>query len=349
MPGLFVVLVGLVTLGGLLLRLPSFHQSLFGDEISTYYIVNGHSLGRVLQLVQSDQETTPPLFFILAWATKGLLGNQVQSIRLVSLVTGTAAIPLTFVLGVWTVGRRAALVGATLMALCPFMIFFSTEARPYMLVLFLALVSTFASCGRSTPGTLGLVAGLRGLLVCRGLHPLHRGVPAGGPTGVGPVGPSPSPVGPWSRQPGGGLAYLPWLGGLRADLHAPNYIGGLQAFGIGAVASDVESWWIGQPYIVPLKQMPGDLAVALAVAGLARGSSAWPAAGDGTLDPEAASSCGSRRVLAAAPAVMMALYSWIRVDVWESRNLIASWPGLAVAMGALVMFRESGSGSRQSD
>ena len=75
LPGLFVVLVGLVTLGGLLLRLPSFHDSMSGDEISTYYIVNGHSLGRVLQLVHSNQETTPPLFFVLAWATKGLLGN----------------------------------------------------------------------------------------------------------------------------------------------------------------------------------------------------------------------------------------------------------------------------------
>ena len=65
-------IVGAITVVGLLLRLPSFNSSLFGDEISTYFIVTGHSLGRVLQLVHSNQETSPPLYFILAWITKGL-------------------------------------------------------------------------------------------------------------------------------------------------------------------------------------------------------------------------------------------------------------------------------------
>ena len=144
LPRTFLVLVALITLGGLLLRLPSFHDAVTGDEISTYYIVNGHSLGRVLQLVWSNQETSPPLYFVLAWAARGLLGSEAESIRLISLLTGTAAIPLTFLLGLWTVGRRAALVGATCMALAPFMIFFSTDARPFMLVLFFALLSTLA-------------------------------------------------------------------------------------------------------------------------------------------------------------------------------------------------------------
>ena len=140
----FLALVGVLTVGGLLLRLPSFHDSLFADEISTYYMVTGHGLGRVLRLVESNQETSPPLFFMLAWATKGLLNSPVESIRLVSLITGTAAIPLTFLLGLWTVGRRAALVGATFVALSPYMIFYSTEARPFMLMLFLSLLSTLA-------------------------------------------------------------------------------------------------------------------------------------------------------------------------------------------------------------
>ena len=75
LPTPFLVLIGVVTLVGLLLRLPSFNNSLSGDEISTFYIVNGHSLARVLSLVYSRQESTPPLYFILAWATKGWLGS----------------------------------------------------------------------------------------------------------------------------------------------------------------------------------------------------------------------------------------------------------------------------------
>ena len=61
--------LGLLTLGGLLLRLPSFDDSLFGDEVSTYFIVTGHGVGQVLDWVRSDLEVTPPLFFVLAWAT----------------------------------------------------------------------------------------------------------------------------------------------------------------------------------------------------------------------------------------------------------------------------------------
>ena len=107
LPRSFLLLVGIITVGGLVLRLPSFRDSLSGDEISTYFIVSGHSLSQVLRLVESNQETSPPLYFMVAWATKGFFGNTAESIRLVSLVTGTSAIPLTFLLGLWTVGRRA--------------------------------------------------------------------------------------------------------------------------------------------------------------------------------------------------------------------------------------------------
>src|SRR5947209_617924 len=41
------VILAAIVLIGLLLRLPSFGDSLFGDEVGAYWIVNGHSLGRV--------------------------------------------------------------------------------------------------------------------------------------------------------------------------------------------------------------------------------------------------------------------------------------------------------------
>ena len=44
----------------------------------------------------------------------------------------------------FTVGVRAALIGCTLVALCPFLIFYSTEARPYALMVLLVLLSTLA-------------------------------------------------------------------------------------------------------------------------------------------------------------------------------------------------------------
>ena len=140
MPAL--LLVGAITTVGLVLRLPHYHDSLFGDELSTYFIVTGHSLGRVIDLLQGNSvDLNPPLFFVLAWATEGL-GDSPQLIRLGSFAAGIAAIPLTYLLGLWTVGRRAALVGAALVALSPFLIFYTTEARAYGLVLLLVILST---------------------------------------------------------------------------------------------------------------------------------------------------------------------------------------------------------------
>src|SRR5205085_11633972 len=100
---------------GLLLRLSSLSNSLFGDELSTYYAVAGHGLGRTLQIVRSDQELNPPLYFALAWLF-ARLGDTPEALRLPSMLAGTAAIPLTYLLGMRTVGRRAAIIGAALVA-----------------------------------------------------------------------------------------------------------------------------------------------------------------------------------------------------------------------------------------
>ncbi|HEY1273440.1 MAG TPA: glycosyltransferase family 39 protein, partial [Thermoleophilaceae bacterium] len=139
-----ILAVAGLTLLGLLLRIPSFDDSLFGDELATYYVVTGHSLGDVVHLLQGNSVTgdlSPPLFFMLAWVTHGL-GDPAESLRLVSLLSGLAAIPLTYLLGVRTVGRPAALVAAALMTLSPFLIYYTTEARAYGVTLLLVLLST---------------------------------------------------------------------------------------------------------------------------------------------------------------------------------------------------------------
>ena len=221
---------------------------MFSDELSTYYIVNGHSLSRVLQLVHSNQDPTPPLYFVLAWVVKGLLGSEVESIRLVSLVTGTAAIPLTFLLGLWTVGRRAALVGATCVALAPFMIFTSTEARPFMLGLFFALLSTLTLLRALDTGRLVWWAAYAASS-CAAAY-THYTVVFLLVVQLG-----------WAlwTQPRArkylvlanvvaAVAYIPWLGGLRNDLHAPdNQIGLPVSFHLLKVV--LENWSIGDTVI----------------------------------------------------------------------------------------------------
>ncbi len=337
LPRLYLALIIVITVGGLLLRLPSFNDSLAGDEISTFYIVVGHSLGRVMNLVYSRQETTPPLYFILAWVTKGFLGNPAQSIRLVSLLAGTAAIPLTFLLGLWTVGRRAALVAATLVAFSPYMIFYSTEARTYMLVLFTALLSSISllraldtnrplwwvGYAASTCAAVYSHYSVVFFLVAQLVWAFWTQPTARRALVISNVA--------------AGVGFLPWLGGLRADLAAPNLITRLVPVNVHDIDGILENFWIGHP-IIKLNVLPGDLAVALAVAGLALGAFGLVLQWRKRHGPrwQIAPRVVLIIVLALAPAVLMILYSWLRVDVLGGGNMIASWPAMALAIGALV-------------
>src|SRR5918999_1488027 len=122
-----LLLVTALTLVGLAIRVAEFGQSLWADELSTVWILEGNGLGDVLSSVHSTDEITPPLYFVLAWASLQV-GPDPEWARLPSLLAGSATIPLVYMLGQRTVGSRAGLVGAAVLALSPFMIHYSVEA-----------------------------------------------------------------------------------------------------------------------------------------------------------------------------------------------------------------------------
>ncbi len=97
----------------------------------------------MLDIVRSDQEVTPPLYFLLAWMTQESC-SAIESLKLSSLVAGVAAPPLTYLLALRTIWHCAALLVVLLMALSPFLVLYSTEARAYALVLLFTLLSTLA-------------------------------------------------------------------------------------------------------------------------------------------------------------------------------------------------------------
>jgi uncharacterized membrane protein len=130
---------------GLAVRLPWFDDALYGDEVQAFWDVSGRSLGDTLHLLAGNStELSPPLFFVFAWVSDHLFGASAESLRIVSLAAGLATIPLTYLLGRRTVGVRAGLLGAAFVAVSPFMIFYSSQARPYALMVMLCLVSTLA-------------------------------------------------------------------------------------------------------------------------------------------------------------------------------------------------------------
>lgn len=136
------VAVVVITLVGLVIRLLHFGESLAEDEFLSYGEVQGRGFLDVLEQVRGGVEQHPPLYFVLAWAAETVTGAG-EMVRFPSLVGGVAIIPVIYLLGARTVSRPAGLAAAAFMALSPFAIFQSVEARPYGLLAFFAGLSTF--------------------------------------------------------------------------------------------------------------------------------------------------------------------------------------------------------------
>ena len=145
----WIVLAG-ITVVGFAFRVAGIDESLYGDERFTHAIVTQNGLRGIWHDVYTTS-VTPPLHYYLAELATRLPGDDTIQLRLPSLILGTAAIPLVFMFGRRAGGLAVGLVAAALLALDPFAIFFSTEARAYELQVFLILVATLALL-RATDG-----------------------------------------------------------------------------------------------------------------------------------------------------------------------------------------------------
>ena len=89
----------------------------------------------------SRAEWNPPLYLVLAWPWARVFGTGEVGLRALSAVLGVGLVPLLYLCGAELVSRRAGLVAAALAAVNPFMIWYSQEAREYMLLAVLCTAS----------------------------------------------------------------------------------------------------------------------------------------------------------------------------------------------------------------
>jgi mannosyltransferase len=147
-----------LTLGAAVLRWPTLAGgSLWFDEWFTRRIVSG-SLVDVARYVKGT-ESTPPLYYGVAWLWSNVFGTGDVALRSLSVVFGTTAVPVAFFTASTLASRRAGWVAATLVATNPLLVWYSTEARAYSLLVFLSAVSLLfvaRALTRPTPGTLRL-------------------------------------------------------------------------------------------------------------------------------------------------------------------------------------------------
>lgn len=323
---------------GVALRLSRYDEALFGDELSTLFLVRG-SLADTVEAVSSDAEISPPLYFILAWLTTNL-GSPPELVRLPALIFGVAAIPLTYAVGARAVGRGAGLIAAAVMALSPFMIFYSTDGRVYTLAISLLLVSTLAMLVAAEGGgrrwwavyavasCLAMYAHYTSAFVLIAqlgwLAWAHR-------EAIGAA---------LMANVAAALTYVPWIPSAVADTRSPtiDILEALQGSGLEVKLEAVLTWGFGYPF-VGLGQVPGRFLVILAVAALAgavavgsmrhlQGRASWRSPSPGMV-----------LVLAiglATPLAETALLLIAGSDLLGARNLNTSSGGLALSIGAVL-------------
>jgi 4-amino-4-deoxy-L-arabinose transferase-like glycosyltransferase len=108
-------------------------QSFDFDESFTVGLVLNGSLGHALHMLPIT-ESSPPLYYVLAWLWTQAFGLGEVGVRSFSATLGTALVPVAFCIGSRLCSRRAGTIVALLIAVNPFFVWYSQEARTYALL-----------------------------------------------------------------------------------------------------------------------------------------------------------------------------------------------------------------------
>lgn len=148
---------GLIVLAAVLRFYRIGHQGFWFDEANASNDLH-FSPGKMLGLLPQNQ-TTPPLYYCVAWVWARVFGFSEVPLRSLSALAGVATVPVLYAAGAKLVSRRIGLIAAALCACNPFLVWYSQEARPYELLVLLSAASllTFAYA-KERPGRQVLIA-----------------------------------------------------------------------------------------------------------------------------------------------------------------------------------------------
>jgi uncharacterized membrane protein len=136
-----IYIVLFITAVGFALRLYALgRESLWFDELLQLDIAQGPLAGILPQL---PKHTAVPLDYLIShfWI---LLGRQDAWVRLPAVIFGTLALPLAYQLGRAWFSRGEGLLLMILLAVSPFHVRYSQEARPYALVVLGVILASYA-------------------------------------------------------------------------------------------------------------------------------------------------------------------------------------------------------------
>ena len=106
-------------------------QSLWLDEAITVGLLREDLLGMLSAI--PDSESTPPLYYVLAWPWAKVFGTSEVGMRAFSALCGTATVPVAYAAGAALASRLAGAIAAFFVATSPLLVWYSQEARAYAL------------------------------------------------------------------------------------------------------------------------------------------------------------------------------------------------------------------------
>lgn len=122
--------------------LPILSQSLWRDEVDALLFAT-RPLPKLLDMFRQPGQNGP-LFFLMLRPWLALAGHSEFALRFPSALFGALSVPLIYILLVRLVDRPAALLGALLMAVAPYGVWYGQEAKMYALLTLLAPASLLA-------------------------------------------------------------------------------------------------------------------------------------------------------------------------------------------------------------
>jgi len=140
--GATAALIVLTAVGAVLRCWRIGHQSFWLDEAYTVALMK-RGFGQMLSTIPHS-ESTPPLYYVLAWLWSRVFGTGAAGLRSLSALFGIATIPVAYAAARRLFDTRVALVAAALVAFNPYFVWYSQEARAYALLVFVAALSLLA-------------------------------------------------------------------------------------------------------------------------------------------------------------------------------------------------------------
>jgi 4-amino-4-deoxy-L-arabinose transferase-like glycosyltransferase len=145
-PGVGPLIPAVLALLAAVIRLPTLaQQSFWLDEAYTERLIR-MSLGGMLHAIPQT-ESTPPVYYVLAWVWTRVAGTAEYGLRSLSAVAGIVVVPVAYAAARRLAGVRAGAVAGLLVATSPLMVWFSQEARAYALATLLSTVTLLCLVG----------------------------------------------------------------------------------------------------------------------------------------------------------------------------------------------------------